>query len=127
MIAKISRRKIAEYVAERIASNADVSGLIDQVAAYLIESRRTREVELVVRAIEDALDARGIVVASVTSARALDDSVQAAIEKRIHAERLHVREIIDPNLVGGLIIETPGKKLDVSIRSKLNALRGAKI
>lgn len=124
---KLPRRKIADYVAEQYEAGARLADLLDQVAAYLAVEGRLREADLVVRAIEDALAARGIVVASIASAHTLTDAERSAIIKLIDAPRVELRETIEPELLGGVRIETPGRRLDATIQNKLIALRGAKL
>lgn len=123
---KISRRKLAQYAVD--AYEADKLALaLQEIAAYLIESRRLREAELVVRAIEDELAARGTVVAHVATARPLTAELQNAITKLVGAKEISLVETINPELIGGVRIETPGKLLDATIKRKLLTLRQAKI
>lgn len=118
----LSRRKLAEYVASRIESGADVHHLIDQVAAYLIDTGREREVELMRRTIEIALAHRGIITAHVTSAHALSASERQAIIARIDASKVYLKETVDPSVIGGVRIETPGRRFDATIAHQLRKL-----
>jgi F-type H+-transporting ATPase subunit delta len=127
MADKLSRRKIAQYVADRSSSNKELTEAIQHVAGYLVDSRRTREANLVVRAIEDELASRGSVVATVTTARPLDAALRQAIESLIGAKTISLRENVDPEVIGGVRIETPGSKLDATIQTKLLALSRAKL
>jgi F-type H+-transporting ATPase subunit delta len=127
MADKLSRRKIAIYVADRSGKANTLADAIEHVAGYLVEARRTREVVLVVRAIEDELAARGQVVASVTTARPLDAALKSAVEKLVEAKTLYIRETVDPSVIGGVRIDTPGATLDATIKHKLLAIRQAKI
>ena len=53
MAIRLSRRKIASFYADEIlAGRADVT---KRLAAFLLDTRRTRELPLIVRDIEDAL------------------------------------------------------------------------
>lgn len=126
MQVKISRRKLAQYAVDAHASG-NLSVALQGIAAYLVESRRLRETEPVVRAIEDELAARGTVVAHVATARPLTSELQAAIKQLVGAQEISIVESIDPELVGGVRIETPGKLLDATIKRKLLALRQAKV
>lgn len=126
MAQKISRRKLASYVADGIARGDEIGRLLSEAAAYLIESGRTREVDLLARAIEDALEDRGISIATVTSARPLDDEFKRAIATLIGAKKLALRETVDPAVLGGVKIETSSAQLDATIKHKLTALREAK-
>ena len=66
MAEKLSRRKIADYAAEQLqAGNNEV---LREIAAYLIESKRQSEADLLVRDIELQLANRGDMIAR-TSAR----------------------------------------------------------
>ena len=127
MADKLSRRKLAQYVADRSNSTKELSKAVEHVAAYLVDSRRTREANLVVRAIEDELAARGSVVATVTTARPLDATLRKSIESLIDAKTISIREEVDPEVIGGVRIETPGSKLDATIQTKLLALSRAKL
>lgn len=127
MADKLSRRKIAKYVADNSGSAKALSAALTSVAAYLIDARRTRETTLVVRAIEDELAARGTVVATVTTARPLDATLRASIEKLINAKKLALRERVDAAVIGGVRIETPGAKLDATLQTRLLALSRAKL
>ena len=124
---KISRRKLAHYVADAADSKSGLSAALRDVAAYLIDSRRLREVDLVVRAIEDEFAERGVVVARVATARPLTAELKAAVEAIIGAKEIHMLESVEPELIGGVRIETPGNLLDATIKRKLLALSQAKI
>lgn len=126
MAERLSRRKIAKYVADNVSKGVAADEVISEVAAYLIDSRRTRELALVVRAIEDELADRGEVIANVTTARALDDSLKKSVESLVRAKTIHLRESIDESVIGGVKIDLPGATLDATIKRKLLALRQAK-
>ena len=127
MQGKISRRKLALYVADAIEAKQRLGAILAEVAAYLVDSKRTREAELLVRAIEDELAARGIVIAHVVTARPLAKELEQAITKMIDAREIHLDAEVDPSIIGGVRVETPGKLLDATIKRKLLALHQAKI
>lgn len=126
MPARISRRKLADYAAMRIARGDALEDVLQETAAYLVESGRIREADLVARSIEDDLAARGIVVAHVTSARPLDASAKDTIQRLLHASTIHLSEEVDVSLIGGMRIEAPGKRLDATLVRTLTALSQAK-
>lgn len=127
MNAKISRRKIALYAVDAFEAGHSRSGVLREIAAYLVASGRQREAELVVRAIEDELAGRGIVVAHVTVAHHLTDGLREAITQRLAAKSVSIEEIVDPRVIGGVRIETPGKLFDATMTHKILALRQAKV
>ena len=48
----ISRRKLAEHAAERLVKGDSTASVLNELAAYLLDARRTGEAELVIRAVE---------------------------------------------------------------------------
>lgn len=127
MNGKLSRRKIAAYVAARVKNGVVPADVLTEVAAYLYETRRLREITLVVRAIEDALMEQGTVIATVTSARPLDEQLRAAVTSQLGTAEVHLREVVDPAVIGGLRVQTPEASYDGTIAHKLNGLRAAKV
>lgn len=125
MGARISRRQLATYVADRL-SDGDTS-VLKELAAYVVEERLTRELDLIVSEIEAEFAARGNVVADVTSAHALDDTSRSELKQFIAeatgAKSVEIREDVDAALIGGVVIETPGKYFDGSLASQLNQLK----
>lgn len=127
MAVRLSRRKMAAYVADKLVAGTPVDVALREVAAYLQDSRRTREQELLVRDIEDAMAARGIVVADVASAHPIDASIKDKIKAMTGASSLQLRQSVDESLLGGIRVDIPGKRFDGTIRHKLNALRAKQL
>lgn len=127
MAERISRRKLADYIVNRIERGDGVTKVVEELAAYLIDTRRTREVMLIVRSIEDELAARGTVVAHVQSARPLSSEMKEAIQRLLNASTVHLNEEVDPALIGGIRIEAPGKRLDATVKRKILALGQVKM
>lgn len=123
MASRISRRKLAAYAAEQLVSGKKAGAVVKEVAAFLIDTKRTREAELLVRDIEAALAERGVVIADITSAFPLSDAVRADVKKLIGNGELVLREIVDPSVLGGIRLATPGKRLDATLKRKIQALK----
>ena len=123
MGARISRRKIADYAAKRLIKGEKTGLVIKDVAAFLIDARRTREAELVVRDIEAALADRGVIITDVTSAFPLAESVKEEVKKLVGGKQLVLRETVDPSVLGGIRLVTPGKRLDATLKRKIQALK----
>lgn len=119
---RVSRRKIAQFVADGIQSGNGKDALT-KAAAYLIDSKQTRSVDLLVRDVEEILAGDGVVVADVTSARPLSKKDKDAVADLLGATQLHVREIIDPSVLGGLRVETTGKRLDATLKTRIDSLK----
>lgn len=126
---KLSRRKIAHYIAERVM--AGDTSVYANLAAYLIETRRVRELPLIERDIEDALLANGVALATVTSAAPLSTQLRSAIKRYIRAQTgatsVVMREMVDEAVIGGLRLELPGHELDSTIAQRLRQLMKQKV
>lgn len=126
--AKLSRRKIAVYFADELLAGRNVSR---QLAAYLIDSKRVRELGLVIRDIEAALADRGVLLADVASSHELSGETEKIVsdylKKATGAKDVHLRPEVDPSLLGGVRIETPDERLDSTLRHRLNQLTASKI
>jgi F-type H+-transporting ATPase subunit delta len=128
MATRVSRRKIALHVAGKVlAGGAVADEAMRELAAYLVATKRTRELDLLVRDIEEVLADNGVVAANIASARPLDASVKAEITKMLDVKNVQLRESVDETLLGGIRIDTPGKRFDGTIRHKLNALRAKQL
>jgi len=122
---RLSRRKIANYVADRLL--AEDGQVIDQLAALLVHENRQREIDLIVRNIHDALESRGMVVTTVSSAHPLSDEIRSKVKDIIGGDKVLLREKIDETLIGGIKIDAAGKRYDGTVKYKLSELRAQKI
>lgn len=130
MAIRVSRRKLAEYWAEQLLAGHPTS--TDQLAAYLIDTKRTGEATLIARDVEFALLGHGVAVVDVTSARPLaheaSNEIATFIEKIAHAKTaVHLRTAVDATLLGGVKINLPSKELDSTLRRKLTILKARKV
>lgn len=128
MVTKLSRRKIATVVAERLIEGDKT--IIKDLAGYLFYTKQTRSINLLIRDIENALLDRGVLVAKVVSAHDLADSVKKQIDAFLldesGANSVQVQYSINKDLIGGIQISTPQAILDTSIKNKLQRLKAAK-
>ena len=129
MALRLSRRKISEYYAsELIAGNRHVAA---QLAAYLIETKRLREAELIVRDVEAALARKGVVIADIASAHTLSDTTKKAITSFLKdatkAKSVQLKQSVEPDLLGGVHIRVPGAEMDTTLKRKIMKLRAAKV
>ncbi|MET1032882.1 MAG: ATP synthase F1 subunit delta [Candidatus Saccharimonadales bacterium] len=125
---KFSRRVIARTVARKLVQEpARQEYWMRTLAAYLVEQKRVSEADLVVNDILHELHAQdGQLLARVTSARPLAESVRTSLRKilaeKTGAKKVILTEEIDPSLIGGLTARTADAELDASVRTKLNRL-----
>jgi F-type H+-transporting ATPase subunit delta len=129
MALRLSRRVIALHIAGRLLKADDT--VLAELAAFLIDTRRTGEVELIVRDIEHALAEAGVVLADVAAARELTSTLQKSIVAYITSEQgateVHLRTSVDETLLGGVRISVPGAERDMTLRRQLTKLQALKV
>jgi F0F1-type ATP synthase delta subunit len=125
MAGRLSRRALATFVAKELLAGNDQ--IIDWLAALLIEERREREADLLVRDIESILADSGQMIVQVDTARPLDAATKQEIESMFDQHEVHIKETVRPELIGGVKITTPTQSLDRTIAKKLEMLRTAEI
>ena len=121
MAQAISRRKIAQYAAKQITAGKTEAS-IQEIAAYLVQTGREREADLIVRDIEMQLASSGTVLAKVTTAHPLSAQLRQSVQALIAAHTVYINEVIDPTILGGIRVELPGKQFDGTLRHKLTML-----
>jgi F-type H+-transporting ATPase subunit delta len=73
-----------------------------------------------------AEERRGVVSVDVTTAVELTDPLRESISAKLSADlgkSVVLREIVDPAIIGGIVISTHGRRIDASIASQLEAAR----
>lgn len=123
----LSRRKLADQAARRIAAGESKTAVLKELAAYLIDTGRKSEADLLVRDIETALAERGIVVGTVVSARPLTAEAKKSIDSFVKhhydgVKSVVLRERVDESVIGGIRLELADKQLDVTVVNKLDKL-----
>jgi len=126
MARRLSRRSLALYVADNLARGTH-GQIVKQLAAYLVENRRTKELDLIVRDVQYFLSQQGIITATVTSAFDLSAETKKAVEQLIasqtKAKTIDLETQIDPSVIGGVKISLPGYELDQTIAHQLTVLK----
>lgn len=115
-----------------IAAVADVLGLSDLTRKFLgvlAQNRRLAALPEVIRAFSAiAAAARGEVTAQVASAHPLGEEQLAALQAKLkerEGRNVKIATSVDPSLLGGLVVTIGSKRIDSSIRTRLNALAQA--
>lgn len=126
---RLSRRQLALYGAQALLEGNE--HVVGQLAAYLISTRRTKEVSLLVKDIEMALADKGTLVARVKSAHELEPAAKTAIETllkdRYQAKDITLLSDIEPDLLGGVLIESAGDEYDGSLQRSINRLKALNV
>lgn len=126
---KISRRVLARYIATELSSGKSRASVIEALAAYVVVNRLSSQLDLILADIAANLARLGYIEANVTTARPIDGALKAEllefVKKMENAENVTLAEHLDPAILGGVIIETPRKRFDASVATKLKRLRNA--
>ncbi|MGH7218182.1 MAG: F0F1 ATP synthase subunit delta [Candidatus Microsaccharimonas sp.] len=127
MARKLSRRSLAQHVASHIAAGKPQKDVALQLAAYLIQSRRTGELSVLIRDIKYYLGEHGHVAGTITAAHDLGASTLKAIEsfakQKTGANSVSLDVTVDESLIGGVKLELPGYELDTTIARQLTILK----
>jgi F-type H+-transporting ATPase subunit delta len=127
MPGRLSRRAIAEYISAGLIDGKSKKTLLSQLAGYLVETRRTKELDLIVRDIEFNLSQKGIVLATITSAFDLSVETKKALEEfvksKTQATQVSLSSVVEPSVLGGVKISIPGRELDQTVAHQLTVLK----
>jgi F-type H+-transporting ATPase subunit delta len=125
---EISRSQIG-HVMDGLAAHLGLADLTKKFLGVLAQNRRVAELPAVIRAFHTIAAAqRGEVTAEVASAHALTDEQIASLETKLRAREgrtVKLKTRVDPALLGGLVVTVGSKRIDGSIRTRLNSLAQA--
>ena len=114
---------------EEVAKLLELSTLTRRFLGVLAENRRLAETGRVIRAFREIAAAqRGEVSAEVISARPLTEDQLSSLKQKLTAREgrtVKLTSSVDPDMLGGLIVTIGSKRIDGSIRTRLNALTQA--
>jgi F-type H+-transporting ATPase subunit delta len=101
--------------------------VIDGALAVMVEQENFDLFPAVVEAYDRvAEERRNIVVADVTTAIPLTESLRQSISDKLSADigqAVVLREKVDPAIIGGIVIDAAGRRIDASIVSQLENAR----
>ncbi len=122
------RHELTEVIGERTLHIRDVRTLAGAIASYLLEERRTGDLESLIRDIMQYRIEHGVVEANIVSAHELPGYVIEDVKDILKHEYPHAKELeldsqIDPSVIGGLRIELPNQHLDMTVRAKLDTFK----
>jgi F-type H+-transporting ATPase subunit delta len=110
-----------------VLAKAGIGGLAGNLIKVSASNRRLFAVPGMIRAYR-ALYARhrGEVTAEVTSAHALSNEQEQELKaalKSVTGKDVTINVVVDPSLLGGLIVKLGSRQIDTSLRSKLSTLK----
>ena len=122
----ISREGMGAAMA-KLADAIGVQPIMKKFLGLMAQKRRLAELPRALRGFESLVAAaRGEATAKVVSAAPLSDAQQAklgeALSKMAGGQQVYMQVEVDPELIGGLVVQLGSKMIDTSIRSKLASL-----
>ena len=127
MARRLSRRALADFVVSAYQRGDDMKPVVMQLAAHLVETRRTKELSMIVRDVEYALADVGVVSGVVTSAFDLEAQAKEAISDYIasvtKAKTVSLAYQTNPDVIGGYSVALPGKELNHTVSYQLTQLK----
>jgi len=125
---EISRNDLGKAVAA-LGKHLKLDKLTANFLGVLAQNRRLAQLSDIIRAFSAIAAAqRGEVTADVASAHPLSDDQVTALQAKLKAREgrnVKIRTSVDPELLGGLVVTIGSKRIDNSIRTRLNSLAHA--
>ena len=125
---EVSREALGRVLAG-LGDTLKLADLTRSFLGVLAQNRRVAELPAIIRAFQAIAAAqRGEVTAEVASAHALTDEQLSTLEQKLRAREgrtVKLKTRVDPDLLGGLVVTVGSKRIDGSIRSRLNSLAQA--
>ena len=122
-------RDAAQAAISGVASLLGLSDLTGKFLGVLAQNRRLAEMPAMIRAFNTIAAAqRGEVTAEISSAHALSDAQLASLKDKLTAREgrtVKLQTSVDPDLLGGLVVTIGSKRIDGSIKTRLNTLAQA--
>jgi F-type H+-transporting ATPase subunit delta len=125
---EVSRADLGKAVAA-LGKYLGLDALSSNFLGVLAQNRRLSQLPAVIAAFNTIAAAqRGEVTAEVKSAHKLSDTQIATLQQKLKAREgrnIKLHASVDPELLGGLVVTIGSKRIDSSIRTRLNSLAHA--
>lgn len=119
-----SRKELALALQKLLETSKDSKQLATAIAAYLLETRQTKDAAAILRDLEAVrFDKKGVLEIRVTSAHRLSESTIKSIKALFDAQHIIIHEEQDPSLLGGVKVRAHDKRIDYSVRTRLQRLK----
>lgn len=106
---------------------AQASPTTTALVSFVVGAGRGRDLPAIVeRVVERASAARGVELAEVRAAVALDDQQRARLAEalsRATGKKIEVKVVVDPSVLGGVVAQIGDTVIDGSIRTRLEQLK----
>lgn len=125
---KVSRGA-AQQALDSVAMVLNLNPLTAKFLGTLAQNRRLAQLPAIIRAFREIASAqRGEITAHVVSAHQLTEEQLSALRLKLtqrEGRTVKLTSSVDPDLLGGLVVTVGSRRIDGSIRTRLNALTKA--
>ncbi len=122
---KITNKQFAQalYEAAKDLKGAQLKEAVKQFVLLLVRQHKFRQAGRIIAEFEKyAKKQAGIAEIKISSAKKLNKAILSGI-KKIFGKKTEAEEIIEPSLIGGIMIRTEDKILDGSLKTQLTKLK----
>ena len=120
-------KELAEAVLNLIEQSDSSLEAARAIAAYLVAERRTKDLNNLLRQLEELnFNQHGQVEVTATAARPLSAEAKQMIKDIFAAPSVKIHEEIDKNALGGVRVRALDKVADFSVRARLQRLRAGR-
>lgn len=125
--ANIDYKKISQVIVMMLERGDNPQLVAKKVAAYMVSQGYSGKADMLVRSLSQTMHSiTGVLEVNIKSRHALTQDVRSAITQLFSEKQaVTLSEQIDPSLLGGARIVAGDEVLDVSVRSRINALKQA--
>lgn len=128
---KLGRRRLAREVVQLLNNRPNRQhDIIQQLAGYLVDTKQTKQLDLLVQDIADELFVQnGHLSADVTTAQPMADAdirtaLTTMLTQNTGAKTVELHNKTDKTIVGGVLVRTSRHELDATVRSQLKQIAG---
>ncbi len=122
-MAKITINELAKYAVDQLESGIETPALAQQLAAYLLDTRQSKELGKLSRAIEAELNSRGTSQVTITSVHKISETVKQELANLLGAKNPVFTEVLDSSIVGGVKAQSMESEIDLTVRARLNRFK----
>jgi F0F1-type ATP synthase delta subunit len=122
-VSKITTNELAMYAVDQLETGVKAPALAQQLAAYLLEERRSRDMSAVMRAIDEELARRGSAQVTITAAHEVSEQTKKQLATLLDVKNPQFTEVIDPSVIGGVKARSGESEIDLTVRGRLNRFK----
>ncbi len=125
---KLSRTQLAKIISNQTFDHGINKTVAQDIAKILLRTNKTNSLDSLMRDVEKNWAERGYIDVIATSAFPLSNTVKLDINRLIKKQfpdliKIKIIEVIDPEVVGGVLLEFADQQLDLSIETKINKFK----